>query len=94
MFMATDTAIMRSIDNGHVWNNMHQKFNDAISKAKHSGEYGRIIKIVKSKAENQFIYFLGDNEYSFYSKNCGDSVHIIKHEKSMIDLKPNPNDEH
>jgi len=87
IFMMTDTSILRSVDNGHIWTEMHSKFNEAIQKSKHSGDYGRIIKIVQSKAENQFTYYLGDKEFSFYSNNCGDTVHLIKHEKGMIDIK-------
>lgn len=84
---------MRSTDNGKSFSEIEQKLAAALSKGKHSTDYGSILKIVKTGAENQFIYLLGTKEYSFYSKDCGDTFRVIKHEKGMIDLKPNNSNE-
>ncbi len=49
----------------------------------------KVIKMIRSKSENQHMYFLGDNGVSFFTSNCGITYETIQHDPLVKDIKPN-----
>jgi hypothetical protein len=49
----------------------------------------KITKMIRSKSENQHMYFLGDNGVSFFTNDCGLSYNLIRHDPLVKDIKPN-----
>lgn len=81
--------VYKSFDNGKQWYMLQNVFEKELENNKIQSQKVKINKIVRSKAENQHMYFIGDEGLSFFTPNCGLSFQVIQHDRLVKDIKPN-----